>query len=452
MMEERRILDNRCSPTTDPAVHPTSSQRRRRRMLVALTAHHDRGRIAQHDHQQQQLQLQQKKTMMVPFLVEKLPRYPSPLIFPEIADMCIQAFFNDDTIHDNALPAAKPSSSSLSSPAAAAAANTRTTLLPPWKALQLNFLRRLQTADLERRRRREADRNVMLVARRIVPATTGRIDGFSTPLLLNLDGVVHRDLLRGMEDVVRGEILGFVEVTLKPYGLGQQQLYDDNTDSYDSSLSSPFGDDDDHNDDITTYYDDDDINGEGEEEVFTPWSWQGPNGRTPRGPAQRQQQPPPPPNSVIAIAAPVRPVLTNLSVRQSARGCGVGGALVAAAEETVRGRWHQYEIILEVEDDNHRALAFYQKRGYNVLFADKTARRYDVSGLWLQQKRCTRLVLRKALSSPTAPSWLSSSWWSSPPPRHRPHDNNNNTITKPISSVLQKLRDTYRSVVEAAAR
>jgi GNAT superfamily N-acetyltransferase len=427
-------------------------------MLVALTAHHDRGRtIAQHDdHQQQQQQQQQKKTMMVPFLVEKLPRYPSPSIFPEIADMCIQAFFNDDTINDN-VPAKKPSSS-LSSPAAATSANVRTALLPPWKALQLNFLRRLQTADLERRRRREADRNVMLIARRIVPATTGRVDGFSTPLLLNLDGVVHRDLLRGMEDVVRGEILGFVEVTLKPYGLGQPQLYDDTNDSYDSS-SSPFGDDDDdnhdRNDDITTYYDDDDINGEGEEEVFTPWSWQGPNnGRSsPRGPAQRQQQQPPP-NSVIVIAAPVRPVLTNLSVRQNARGCGVGGALVAAAEETVRGRWHQYEIILEVEDDNYRALAFYQKRGYNVLFADKTARRYDVSGLWLQQKRCTRLVLRKALSSPSSsPSWLSSSWWSSPPPRHQPHDDNNSiTITKPISSVLQKLRDTYRSVVEAAAR
>lgn len=256
-----------------------------------------------------------------PFLVEKLPNNPSNLIFPEIANMCIEAFFNDS---DNEF-----------------------FMTPVWKQIQLNFLRRLQTADLERRRRREQDSNVMLLARECIPATRERTE--YSPLILNLDPIVHRERL-DTNDVVRGELLGFVEVTLKPYGLGS-----------------------------------------------------------------RDENAPHRSNREIA-----RPVLTNLSVVKSARRSGVGSALMRACEDTVFNVWRYDELILEVEDDNESAIAFYKKRGYEVLFADTTARRYDVNGLFLQQKRCTRLVMRKRFG------------------QHAP-----------VLSVLQRLRDTYQAVLDA---
>jgi len=99
------------------------------------------------------------------------------------------------------------------------------------------------------------------------------------------------------------------------------------------------------------------------------------------------------------ILHPARPFLTNLSVRYDVRKSGIGSALAERGEREVVKRWNQYEIVLEVEEDNERALEFYKKRGYEIVFVDPTGRRYDVSGLWLQQKRCKRYVMRKELTS-----------------------------------------------------
>jgi ribosomal protein S18 acetylase RimI-like enzyme len=379
----------------------TIERTRQQRRPTALSAHRWGSNSNDHHHNSRKQQQQQQSTK-VPFLIETLPRYTSHLVFPEIADMCIQAFFNDDDDGDDD--------------------KNKNKNMPPWKAVQLSFLRRLQTADLERRRRRQADHNAMLVARRVLPADDileTNQQQRDSPLLLNLDGIIHRELLQGAEDVVRGEILGFVEVTLKPYGLagGPADAYAHES-AHDNDVYEIMDDDTSYN--ALSANDDVMNNGYADDVTFTPTPWWGKsnNGQSSRAPVT------PPP-----LPAPDRPVLTNLSVRKSARGAGVGGALMAAAEETVRYDWQRNEMVLEVEDDNHNALAFYQKRGYDILFADKTARRYDVSGLWLQQKRCTRLVLRKDLAATS--------------PQHEKY------ITKPISSVLQKLRDTYRSVVEA---
>ena len=53
--------------------------------------------------------------------------------------------------------------------------------------------------------------------------------------------------------------------------------------------------------------------------------------------------------------------------------------------------------MLEVEEDNSNALQFYQNRDYKILYEDPTSRRYDTSGLFLQQKRCKRIVMHKQL-------------------------------------------------------
>lgn len=252
-----------------------------------------------------------KNREAIPFLIERLPNRPNPNIFPEIASMCIAAFFNDNCD----------------------GANESDLKIPVWKEWQLAYLRKLQTADLERRRRRDSSSNIMFVARRVVPATLQ--SARKAPLILDFSSVFNfnSNLMGVDKDYVSGEIVGFVEVTQRRYGLG------DNNDN---------------------------SNHDNEES----------NTRIPH-----------------------RPVLTNLSVRKEARGAGVGTELVAACERVVVSQWNLPEIVLEVEEDNYAALNFYQNRGYDLVSTDPASRRYVTTGLWLQQVRCKRLVMRKDLNS-----------------------------------------------------
>lgn len=48
-----------------------------------------------------------------------------------------------------------------------------------------------------------------------------------------------------------------------------------------------------------------------------------------------------------------------------------------------------------MEEDNAEALAFYGRMGFNTLFVDKAARRYDTSGFLLQNVRTSKLTMRK---------------------------------------------------------
>lgn len=240
----------------------------------------------------------------LPFLIERLPRQPPPRVFDEISDMCIDAFFNTAP-HRKKL----------------------------WTEWQLAYLRNLQRSDLKVRRQRDHRINMMFVARRVVPADASSVR--QTPLLLdtsrvhNLPSDDQSTTNNNSIDYVRGEIVGFVEVTQRPYGLGDASAV---------GVQLRTGQ---HN--------------------------------------------------------PKRPVLTNLSVRASARGCGVGSRLMVAAEEAVRRHWRMDEMILEVEDDNGHAQEFYERRGYQVLFEDPASRKYDTSGLFLQQIRCKRIIMRKDL-------------------------------------------------------
>jgi ribosomal protein S18 acetylase RimI-like enzyme len=244
----------------------------------------------------------------LPFVIESIPLDQNERVYTEISEVCIQAFFNDGEQHRK---------------------------IPPWKAWQLGYLRQLQQSDLKVRRRKYPDTNFMLVARRVYPISEMPGAVRHTPLILDVSQVLNLQP-QPEEDYVRGEILGFVEVTKKPYGLGSEKVgFDDESRIKLRKMS---------------FYES-------------------------------------------------RPVLTNLSVRYEARQSGVGSKLVQACEDRVLRDWGMKEMILEVEDDNDNARNFYLKRGYKVLFEDPASRRYDTTGVWLKQVRCKRQIMRKALGA-----------------------------------------------------
>jgi ribosomal protein S18 acetylase RimI-like enzyme len=320
----------------------------------------------------------------VPFLVERiddtmLPR--NSALYNEIAEMCIEAFFNDDEEGSSARKdpphQSHRSSSSFfkrafqSSHSSSALQTISSARLPlpklpsPTKSLQLAYLRNLQAGDLRRRREREAQSNMMFVARRLVPisdnvGTAGARplegDGYAplyltSPLVLDFSNAYNLRSCRtngddssnsnaaADTDYVRGEILGFVEVTNRRFGLGVMPPPTSVLMQHSSG-----------NDSIGNY-----------------------------------------------LADQTRAVLTNLSVRRDVRMFGVGSKLLDFCEVHVASEWGGAEVVLEVEDDNARAKDFYRKRGYQVVYADGTARRYDLSGLWLREVRCRRLIMRKCL-------------------------------------------------------
>lgn len=215
----------------------------------------------------------------------------------------------------------------------------------PWKDWQIGYLKNLQAADLRRRRSRFGATNEMFLAYEVqaVQPSMAR----SKPLILDTETTIYNanSLPLENDDVcyVRGKLLGFVEITQRPYGIGSSTAKEEQQEIY--------------------------INADG--------TFDGDMNVDPR---------------------PLRPVLTNLAVSKDARQYGIGSKLLDACEHHVRKQWKLHEIILEVEDYNSLALKFYTKRGYHVLFSDPASRRYDVHGLWLRKIRCRREVMRKVFS------------------------------------------------------
>mmetsp|Transcript_22085 Transcript_22085/g.28574 ORF Transcript_22085/g.28574 Transcript_22085/m.28574 type:complete len:431 (-) Transcript_22085:374-1666(-) len=268
----------------------------------------------------------------IPFVIQHISSNSnsspaSEAVFKEISQMCIRAFFNDGPIKT------------------IGATKTNGDLIPThfWKEWQLRYLRALQQSDLKLRRQRHADTNMMFVARRVLPVDEYSV--LTAPLILDQNSIYNLPSYQSQSmEYVQADVLGFVEVTLRPYGLGgavgveEEGLYETNSDN-EASLS------------------------------------------TPRPLSQKT----------------IRPLLTNLSVQYEARQSGVGGRLMELCEQAVLQKWNKKEIILEVEDDNLNGLQFYQKRGYKILFEDPTSRRYDTNGFLLRQLRCNRKIMRKAI-------------------------------------------------------
>jgi len=126
----------------------------------------------------------------IPFVIERVGSVSPPKCFDEIAEMCIDVFFNADR-GDNA---------------------------PLWKKFQLAYLRGLQSADLRRRRTMPEARNAMFVAREVRVADSREV-AKTKPLILDLDRIQNCNV-NDTGDYVKGGIVGFVEVTERAYGLG----------------------------------------------------------------------------------------------------------------------------------------------------------------------------------------------------------------------------------------
>jgi ribosomal protein S18 acetylase RimI-like enzyme len=209
------------------------------------------------------------------------------------------------------------------------------------KAWQINYLKNLQAADLERRRDRSPDTNEMFLAYEIRDAT-GTDAALSQPLLMddelegafNLGGGGGSSSNTNSNCYVRGDLLGFVEITQRSYGLGG------------TSVESP---------------------------SLLEGLASATSGRK------------------------MRPVLTNLAVSKESRKYGIGSRLLEACEDHAYADWKMAEMILEVEDYNDEGLEFYRRRGYEIIFSDPASRRYDIQGFWLNKVRCRRDIMRKPL-------------------------------------------------------
>lgn len=273
-------------------------------------------------------------TKKVPFLVQKLPNRPSKSDCESISSLVIDVFFKEEAERSPE----KRSAGFITKP------------------LILAYLKNLQFGDVRGKGFLLGNtNNSMFVARRLKSIGNGYLDpayGYSESDLNDLGTVYNMDYLPESEKGYEfGEILGFVDITEKAFGLA-------------GIKESP----------IKTM-------AEGDDNLdLKNWN----SASTRRKSDERT----------------MRPVLTNLSVAPSARSSGVGSALVEMCEQEVMNEWsRQYsEIILEVEEENQNAQRFYENRGYIALFSDPTSRRFDASGIILRNERTTKICYRKDLS------------------------------------------------------
>lgn len=97
----------------------------------------------------------------------------------------------------------------------------------PWKEAQISYLKTLQAGDLRRRRDRYPRSNEMFLAYTVEPALDDRYFR-NQPIIMDNGEIYNLPNYVADQPFVRGEIIGFVEITQRPYGLGT----DDNRGSY----------------------------------------------------------------------------------------------------------------------------------------------------------------------------------------------------------------------------
>jgi len=269
----------------------------------------------------------------IPFIIQKIGRGKKGEI-EEISRMCIDVFFNEQKEQEE---------------------NAKTTnngetkkQTPPWKALQLAYLRNFQEGDILARNAFKKDQLVdLIVARRVYPVdddvvTNVNNNGDKVEIIEGESQIYNLDENGSGQKYVTGEIIGYSEVSEKNFGLGGKFASADSNDD-----------------------------------------------------------PKPKPKKKGRSGEKLRPYLGNLSVTEYARRSGVGSRLLDASEECVRD-WNipdHTEIVLQVEEDNPTAIQFYKRRGWEFVFADPTCRRYDTSGFFLKESRITKYAMIKRLDA-----------------------------------------------------
>jgi ribosomal protein S18 acetylase RimI-like enzyme len=137
----------------------------------------------------------------VPFIIQKIGRGNKGEI-EELTRLCIDVFFNDQ--NDDEFDT--------------------TRLVPPWKAVQLAYLRGSQSGDILARNAFKQDQKVdIIVARRIYSVPANAVDKNAKYVEEN-DQIFNKDQLSKYEGshtkLVLGEIIGYCEVIEKYFGLG----------------------------------------------------------------------------------------------------------------------------------------------------------------------------------------------------------------------------------------
>jgi len=267
----------------------------------------------------------------IPFIIQKIGRGTKSEI-EEITDMCIDVFFNEEKKTDT-------NNGEVSS--------NKKKRVKPWKALQLAYLGNMQRGDILARNAFKPEQKVdLIVARRVYPVDTARIVDLiddnnrqtSSNIISDKSQIYNIDQSKKIM-YVTGEVIGYVEVMEKQFGLGG---------NFNNEKPKPI------------------INNRKKKKK------------------QSGEKP--------------RPYLGNLSVVDYARKSGVGSRLVQTCEEVVMN-WNRghTEIVLQVEDDNKSAIQFYKRRGYEFVYADPTCRRFDTSGFILKETRVTKYAMLKRL-------------------------------------------------------
>ena len=269
-----------------------------------------------------------------PFIIQKIGRGTKSEI-EEITDMCIDVFFNEEKKTDPNNEGSNPSS--------------KKKRVKPWKALQLAYLGNMQRGDILARNAFKPEQKVdLIVARRVYPVTdTAQIVDLiddntkntqtSSNIISDKSEIYNIDQSKEIM-YVTGEIIGYVEVMEKQFGLGGN------------------------------------FNNEKPKPIINNRKRKKQSGEKPR------------------------PYLGNLSVVSYARKSGIGSKLVETCEKVVMN-WNRghTEIVLQVEDDNKSAIQFYKRRGYEFVYADPTCRRFDTSGFILKETRVTKYAMLKRL-------------------------------------------------------
>lgn len=309
----------------------------------------------------------------IPFIIEQIGKsgQPSKSDADEISNIVISVFFQEEAER-------RPENRSMGSIT---------------KPLILAYLKNLQYGDVRGKKYMLGSgvNNSMFVARRVVPSNQRRSnddsDGEGDKGVWRMSGNTLQDLeerssigkikgkIYNIESLIDsagtgagageyelGDILGFVDVTEKIFGLPSDTKRLERSSSSDTMEES------------NTLSQRKNMDSSSGEESFIR--------------SKKKQS--------------LRPVLTNLSVKPEARCSGVGSALVNACEDVVMeaSEWSRnyYEMVLEVEEENIAAQKFYEKKGYVALFADPSSRRYDTSGLLLNNVRTTKICYRKDLT------------------------------------------------------
>ena len=286
---------------------------------------------------QRNVKINGDSTKRIPFIVEELG-CATKEESQEISNLVVNVFFQEE--------AEKLESERSQGP------NT------PWKTMQLAYLRNMQYGDVKGRKfvLPNTISNTMFVAREIMVASEEE-DILEGGLM---QSVLNKQYLGDSAFYKRGQVLGFVDVTEKNFGIATGEKGEE---------------------------EDGRVIGFGEETELENGS------NTPLRTKSNTKR-------------PLRPVLTNLSVKEEARGSGVGSKLVEACEEVVMSSWptKYYEMVLEVEQSNVAAQKFYEKRGYKAIFADPTSRRFDTSSFFLKKVRTTKICYKKDLTLQRAKS------------------------------------------------